>query len=110
MCATLGRHLGVPVVTGVTPDAGPNGKRATVTVHGRGFLPISGADMVKVFLSLKKSYLLPARCKSATACTVTLPALRSRTVNVQVSAEDSSYSTDVKADRFTYRAARLAAS
>jgi hypothetical protein len=58
-----------------------------------------------VFLSLTKSYILPASCSSATLCTVTLPALSARTVNVQIDAEDTAYSNDVGADRFTYAVA-----
>jgi len=102
LCATLGTRDGVPAVTAVTPDHGRAGHRIAVTVHGRHFLPIRGADLVKVFLSLSKSYILTANCTSATVCTVTLPALSARTVNVQVDAGDTAYSPDVSADRFTY--------
>jgi subtilase family serine protease len=106
MCYTLGRrNVGVPAVTAVTPNAGPAGHPITVRVHGRRFLPIAGADVAKVFLSLTKSYILPASCSSATLCTVTLPALSARTVNVQIDAEDTAYSNDVGADRFTYAVA-----
>jgi subtilase family serine protease len=103
MCYTLGtRNVGGPAVTAVTPDAGPAGHPITVRVHGRHFLPIAGADLAKVFLSLTKSYILPANCSSATLCTVTLPALSARTINVQIDAEDTAYSNDVGADRFMY--------
>ena len=102
LCQTLGTQVGVPAVTRVTPGAGPAGKPTTVTVHGKHFLPIPGADRAKVFLSLSKSYILPANCTSATVCTVTLPALSARVVNVQISAEDSNYSSYVSSDRFRY--------
>ena len=104
MCETLGTYTGVPRVTRVTPAAGPAGKPITVTVHGTHFLPVPGADRAKVFLSLSKSYILSANCTSATVCTVRLPALSARVVNVQISAEDSNYSGYVKSDRFTYTA------
>jgi hypothetical protein len=68
-------------------------------VHGAHFLPVPGADRAKVFLSLSKSYILSANCTSSTVCTVTLPALSARVVNVQISAEDSNYSGYVTADR-----------
>jgi hypothetical protein len=102
MCETLGTYTGVPRVTRVTPDAGPAGKPTTVTVHGAHFVPVPGADRAKVFLSLSKSYILSANCTSSTVCTVTLPALSARVVNVQISAEDSNYSGFVTADRFRY--------
>ena len=102
MCETLGTYTGVPRVTRVTPDAGPAGKPTTVTVHGAHFVPVPGADRAKVFLSLSKSYILSANCTSSTVCTVTLPALSARVVNVQISAEDSNYSGYVTADRFRY--------
>jgi len=71
-------------------------------VHGAHFVPVPGADRAKVFLSLSKSYILSANCTSSTVCTVKLPALSARVVNVQISAEDSDYSGYVTADRFRY--------
>jgi subtilase family serine protease len=102
LCQTMGRNVGVPAVTRVTPNAGPAGRAITVTVSGKHFLPIAGADKAKVFVSLTQSFVLPADCKSAAVCTVRLPALAARTVNIQITAENSAYSGYVKADRFTY--------
>ncbi len=102
MCYTMGRRTGLPKVTKVTPAAGKAGQAVTVTVHGENFLPVTGADRAKVTVSLTKTYILAASCKSSTVCTVRLPALSARTIDVQISAADGSYSGDVKADHFSY--------
>jgi hypothetical protein len=52
-------------------------------VTGSGFLPIAGADLVKV--GRKRVF---ARCSGTTRCTVTLPPLPAGTVNIRMILED----------------------
>ncbi len=100
MCAAFATKLTSVHVTGVSPNAGPAGHAATVTVHGSGFLPIAGADMAVI-----GSGLFAAHCSSTTACTVTVPAHSAGTVNIQISAEDFAPSAVTSADRYQYVAA-----
>ena len=91
-------------VTGVSPAAGKAGTAVTVTIHGTGFLPIGGADIVREYSG---ATLLASRTPSCTltACTVTLPAERARTVDLRVSVEDSPYSAAAAPDHYTYAGA-----
>jgi len=100
MCAALATKLQTFSVTGVSPNVGPAGHAATVTVHGTGFLPIAGADM-----AVLGTTLIPAHCATTTACTVTLPARAAGTVNVQMSVEAQTPSKVTAADHYTYVAA-----
>jgi len=100
MCAVYATKLTSVTVTSVSPNRGPAGHAATVTVHGTGFLPIAGADMAVV-----GSKLIAAHCTSTTACTVTLPAMAAGTINIQMSAEDFAPSSVTTADRYQYVAA-----
>jgi subtilase family serine protease len=97
MCQYYATRLMTSSVTRVTPRFGPAGHAITVTVHGTGFLAISGADKVLVGAAL-----LNASCSSATTCTVTLPAETARTVNIQLTAEYLPCSAVTSADRFRY--------
>ncbi len=106
MCRTLAPAANrYPKVTGVSPKTGTAGKSITVTLHGSGFLAIPGADIAKIVtgpLTHLKTYLMTAHCKSLTVCTVTLPALSARTVDISMSVAASQYSAYNKGDRFTY--------
>ena len=97
MCQYYATKLTTTSVTAITPDAGPAGHAKLVTVHGTGFLPIAGADKVVI-----GSIVAPATCKSSTACTVTLPALSARTINVTMVTEDLAPTKVTAKDRFHY--------
>ena len=95
MCQYYGRKLTTRSVTGITPSAGKAGHAITVTVHGTGFLPIAGADKAVI-----GKIVLSASCSSTTRCTVTLPALSARLVNVQMVVEDLPATAVTAKDRF----------
>jgi len=88
-------------VKGVSPAAGKAGAAATVTIHGTGFLPIAGADLVREYSGATLLATLTPSC-TITACTVTLPAEAARTVDLRVSVEDSAYTAAAPPDRYTY--------
>lgn len=90
-----------PKVTSISPHVGAAGHAVTVTVHGSGFLPVAGADMARVTGGRE----VGASCATTTSCQVRLPAMTARTVNIQISAEDLSFSPVTSADRFQYVAA-----
>ncbi len=100
MCKFYGTKLTSVAVSSVSPSRGPAGRSTTVTVHGSGFLPITGADMAMV-----GSAEVAANCPTTTTCTVRLPALGAGTVNIQISAEDFAPSPLTTADRYRYVAA-----
>jgi len=101
MCKVTATRLTSDRVTSVSPDLGAAGKRATVTVHGSGFLPIAGADQLRVYSGSTVLATLTPSC-STTSCTVTLPAESARTVSLRVSVEDGGYTATVSGDRYTY--------
>lgn len=98
MCRQYGKKLESTHITGVSPHQGPSTGSHKVTITGTGFLPIAGADMVRV-----GSKIVAAHCTSTTRCTVVLPPMRPRTVNLQISAEDFAFSPITQADRYRYR-------
>jgi subtilase family serine protease len=83
MCQAYRTKLGRTTITRISPEAGPAGRPRTVTITGRGFLPIPGADLVLVG---RKSVL--AVCSSTTKCKVRLPAHKRGTVTVRIEVED----------------------
>jgi len=100
MCQYYATKLMSTSVTGISPNVGRAGRATTVTVHGHGFLPIAGADRAVVGATT-----LNATCSTASICKVTVPAESTRTINIQIIAEDLTPSAVTKADRFQYVAA-----
>jgi subtilase family serine protease len=103
MCYVSGTKRPAASITGLSPNAGAAGKANKVAVTGRGFLPIAGADVAQV-TSTSGSVLadVAASCSSTTRCTISMPALSARTVDIQISAEDFPLSPVTSASRFTY--------
>ena len=101
MCEVAATRLTSDKVTSVSPDAGAAGKTAKVTVHGGGFLPIAGADLLRVYSGSTVLATLTPSC-TTTACTVTLPAESARTVDLRVSVEDGAYTRVTTGDRYSY--------
>jgi hypothetical protein len=97
MCWEYGTKLGHTRITGISPHHGPANRSKTVTVTGSGFLPIAGADLVKV----RPKHVF-ARCTSTTRCTVTLPPLPAGTVNIRMIVEDLTISPVTRSDRYRY--------
>jgi hypothetical protein len=100
-CHAQARKLTSVRVTSVSPKSGRANKAVKVTVHGSGFLPISGADKAQVRSGSKVLATVTASC-SKTACTLTLPAESARTVDIKIFAQELWSSPVTKADRFTY--------
>jgi len=100
MCAYSATQLTSYSVTSVSPSSGPSGQK--VTVHGTGFLPISGADMAKV-----GSKVIEADCTSTTQCVVVLPKLRSGTVGIEMAVEDFGYTSAAVHYRVTDRPPKI---
>ncbi len=100
-CHAQARKLITPKVTSVSPRSGQAGKSVKVTVHGSGFLPISGADQARIMSGSKVLATVTANCGTS-ACTVTLPAESARTVDIKIFAEALWASAVTKADRYTY--------
>lgn len=101
MCKYMATTLKTSQVTGVSPATGTAGYTTKVTIGGKGFLPITGADHVGVYSGSALLATLTPSC-TATACTVTLPAENQETVNLRVSVEDGAYTSASTADHFTY--------
>jgi len=103
MCYGYGTKLRAVTVTGLSPGTGVAYEAHQVTVTGTGFLPVSGADEASVTsASGKVLRVVAATCTSTTRCTIDLPALAARTVDIRVSAEDITTSTETSASQFTY--------
>jgi subtilase family serine protease len=99
MCLQYGKQNLTPQITNVTPNSGPSGQPSSVTITGSGFLPITGADEVKVGTNW-----ITVSCSSTTTCTGTLPATASGTVNLMMSVEDLTVSPVAATDQFTFAA------
>jgi subtilase family serine protease len=88
-------------VTSVSPNAGPAGKATKVVVHGSGFLPISSADEAQVISGGKVLATVAASCR-ATACTLTVPAEATRTIDIKIFASSLWSSPLTTRDRYRY--------
>jgi subtilase family serine protease len=97
MCENYATKLQVAKVTGISPKKGATRGGQKVTVTGSGFLPIAGADRVKV-----GSTWVSATCKTSTKCTFVTPKHKAGTVDIRISAEDFGSSAISKADRYKY--------
>ena len=85
-------------VTSLSSNAGKAGAPTRVTIRGTGFLAVPGADRVREYQGSKILTTLTPSC-TTTACTVTLPKETARTVDLEVSVEDSAYTKGIA---FTY--------
>ena len=85
-------------VTRIAPSAGPLKGGNTVTITGRGFLPIAGADLARV-----GSKIVSAACSSSARCTIRLPSESADTVDIQIVVEDGFATTRLsRHDRYEY--------
>jgi hypothetical protein len=101
-------------VTKVSPSSGPAGHPARVTITGTNFLPVDGADEVRLTTGTaggtRTLATFPVNCSSSTTCTTTLPAEPPGTViDVRVGVLNGGFSVGapVDNDRFTYSAAPM---
>jgi subtilase family serine protease len=100
-CHAQAKKLISPKVTSVSPRTVKAGHTVKVSVHGSGFLPISGADQARIMSGSKVLATVNAACGKAT-CTLTMPAESARTVDIKIYAQNLWSSPISKADRFTY--------
>jgi len=101
MCAAYATKNTTASISKITPGAGPLKGGTTVTITGKGFLPIAGADEAAVG---KK--IISAACSSSTKCTIKVPREGAGTVNIQVAVEDGlEVSKLTTHDRYQYAAA-----
>jgi hypothetical protein len=102
MCFVYGSKSATTAsISRVGPNVGPLKGGNTVTVTGKGFLPITGADEVAVG---KK--IVTADCSSSTRCTIRMPREGTGTVNIQIAVEAGLEVTALtKQDRYEYAAA-----
>ena len=85
-------------ITSVTPNSALYTSGATVTIQGRGFIPVAGADVVVAGATQQV-----ASCSSQTTCTVTLPPSSTQgTVDLRMEVEDLAESPIASADQFTW--------
>ena len=85
-------------VTSVSPNSALYSAGATVTIHGTGFIPVPGADLV-----VAGSAQAVASCSSTTSCTVTLPPSSTQgTLDLRVEVEDLAESPVSSSDQFTW--------
>jgi subtilase family serine protease len=97
MCHAYATRNKTAAITRVSPSAGPAGHAVKVTITGRGFLPIVGADIAVVGKSL-----VAAKCVSTTKCTLTLPARSAGFVDIKMHVEDLTSSKVTSRTRYTY--------
>jgi streptogramin lyase len=87
----------LPVVTGVSPNAGPAAGGTSVTVSGAGFALGTTATKFK----FGKTKATSLNCTSSTECTVVAPAHAAGTVDVRATVNKVT-SAKTPADQFTY--------
>ncbi len=97
ICGITATTLTTAKITQVTPDLGPSTLSTRVVISGSGFLPIKGADMLKV-----GSKWITVSCPSSTRCTATLPPTKAGTDDLRVLVEDLTVNTVAKSDQFTF--------
>jgi subtilase family serine protease len=99
MCYFYATRNVTPSITRLSPRAGPLKGGTTVTVTGKGFLPIRGADIAEV-----GSRAVAASCSSATKCTIRMPAHSAGTAAIRIDVEDLVTSKATSHSRYRYAA------
>lgn len=100
MCHVYGTKNVTTSISKVSPSAGRAGHAVTVTITGKGFLPIAGADIAVV-----RSKDIVAKCSSSTKCTLRLPSRSAGTVSIRMVVEDTVESRATSATKYTYASA-----
>jgi hypothetical protein len=100
MCHVYATRDVSPSVTRLSPGAGPLEGGNTITVTGKGFLPIRGADIAEV-----GSKTVAATCSTATTCRIKMPAHGSGTAAIRMDVEDLATSKATSHGRYQYAAA-----
>ncbi len=97
ICGVTATTLTTTKITRVVPDLGPSTASTKVTITGSGFLPIAGADMLKV-----GSKWITLSCTTSTRCTGTLPPTRAGTEALRLLVEDLTTNKLASSDQFTF--------
>ena len=96
-CAITGTKLTKTKIAHVVPELGPSTHSNKVTIYGSGFLPIAGADMLKV-----GSKWVTVSCTSNTVCTGTLPATKAGPQALTMVVEDLTASPSSSSAEFIF--------
>lgn len=97
MCYVYATRNVSPSVTRLSPNAGPVKGGNTITVTGKGFLPIRGADIAEI-----GSRKVAATCGTATTCRIRMPAHSSGTAAIRIDVEDLATSKATSHSRYQY--------
>ena len=100
MCYLYATRNVSPSITRLSPAAGPVKGGTRITVTGRGFLPIRGADVAEM-----GSTRMAASCSTTTTCTITMPAHSAGTGTIRIDVEDLVTSRATSHTRYDYAAA-----
>ncbi len=100
MCYLYATSNVSPSITRLSPSAGPVKGGTTITVTGKGFLPIRGADIAEM-----GSRIMAASCSTTTKCTITMPAHSAGTAAIRIDVEDLATSRATSHTRYEYAAA-----
>jgi subtilase family serine protease len=98
MCERYRTKLKSDSISSISPKSGPAKGGTKVTVNGKGFMPVAGADMAEI-----GTKLVAASCKTSTKCTVVMPKHAAGTVAIRIIAEDYFTTPTTSADKFTYK-------
>ena len=102
MCYVYATRNVTPSITRVSPRAGPLKSGTTITVTGKGFLPIRGADVAEIGATT-----VAASCSTPTTCRITMPAHGAGTAAIRIDVEDLATSKATSHSRYQYAAAPI---
>lgn len=97
VCGVAATKLTTTGITCATPDLGPSTRPTRVVISGSGFLPIKGADELKI-----GSKFVPLICDNNTSCRATIPPTKAGTDDLRVLVEGLTISPLRVTDRFTF--------
>jgi subtilase family serine protease len=100
MCYAYASRNVTPSVSRVSPRIGPLKGGTTITVTGKGFLPIRGADIAEIGATT-----VAASCSTATTCRIRMPAHSAGTAAIRIDVEDLATSKATSHSRYQYAAA-----
>ncbi len=98
MCYALGTKNTSASITSLSPSSGAAKKSHKITITGKGFLTIAGAEVV--YIETTKT-LVAATCTSSTKCTATLPAEKAGTYDLQLDSLGGFVATNTKTFKYT---------
>ena len=97
VCGVTATKLTTSKIKAVTPNLGVSTHGTRVRITGSGFLPIKGADELRV-----GTKFVVASCATTTSCSVTLPRTKPGTDDLRMFVEGLTFTPIAKADEFTF--------